>query len=81
MRPKMGYIGYTMFRASAIIAAAVLALPVRGADTSSVSADTSRATVSQPAPVPAPSRAPALGKAVSVPKPKTNWSRIKELFM
>lgn len=48
----------------------VLCCPALGQADSSAAADTARAVVRKPA-----------AKALVVPRPKTNWSKIKELFM
>jgi len=49
---------------------------VRGGEVVVPAADTARAVV-----VDSVSRGESVRKVVSVTKPKTNWSRIKELFM
>jgi len=48
---------------------------VRGGEVVVPAADTTRAVVDSV------SRGETVRKVVSVPKPKTNWSRIKDLFM
>jgi len=60
----------------AVLLLAGVVMFVRGGEVVVPVVDTVRAVV-----VDSVSRGETVRKAVSVPKPKTNWSRIKELFM